>query len=116
MPRSREELLIRAFAYALILAAIGFALWLVKVTIGPELGFLLFIVLGITGVNKTRIGRELAYVAVHTVGVAGLNTSGRPGDDPFVGTENYPWLLQSLTALVVIVLYMWWCRARLYRK
>jgi hypothetical protein len=78
--------------------AFGLGLW---PTVRPWLGFILFFALVQSGTSDTRIGRDLGYVLVNTVGVAGYNSSGRPGDDPYVGWENFPWLLLSLTAITL---------------
>jgi hypothetical protein len=78
--------------------AVGLGLWR---SVRPMLGLILFFALVQSGISDTRIGRELAYVIVHTLGVPGLNTSGRPGDDPLVGWENFPWLLLSLTTITL---------------
>jgi hypothetical protein len=67
-----------------------------RMLIGPWIGFGFFAFLGPTGLLETRIGRELAYVVVNLFGAMGLNTSGRPGDDPFMGLENFPWALLSI--------------------
>jgi hypothetical protein len=91
----RVRLTVRRLMLAVAGIAVGLGLWL---GVGPMLGFILFLGLAQSGVADTRIGRELGYVIVHTVGVGGLNTSGRPGDDPFVGWENFPWLLLSLVS------------------
>jgi hypothetical protein len=100
---SRVRFTVWRLMVAVAAIAVALGLW---ISVGPILGFVLFLGLSTSGMMGTRIGRELGYVIANTLGVPGLNTSGRPGDDPFVGWDNFPWLLLSLMTIsagVVVV-------------
>jgi hypothetical protein len=74
----------------------------IRMLVGRWIGYGFFVFLGPTGLLETRIGRELAYVVVNLFGAMGLNTSGRPGDDPFLGLEDFPWALLSIGIASVV--------------
>ena len=83
--------------------AVTVAIWLVRITVGPVLGFVLVLGPLKEGAMDTRIGRESIYIIVNTLGVAGLNSSGRPEDDPFVGIYNFPWVILVIIVIITFV-------------
>ena len=89
-------------AVAVVFAGVAMSIRLVRTTIGPELGFALTFVLAMSGALDTRIGLECLYVLVNTIGVAGLNSSGRRGDDPFMGLYYFPWLILTIVAAITL--------------
>lgn len=82
---------------------VAVAISLARFTIGPMAGFVLFLGLIRSGAGDTRIGREFAYIIVNTIGVAGLNSSGRLGDDPFMGLYYFPWVILTIVGIMTFV-------------
>lgn len=92
----------RALIVGAMFAGVAVAISLARFTIGPELGFVLAFMLAMSGVLHTRIGRECLYILVNTIGVAGLNSSGRSGDDPYMGLYYFPWVILTIAATITL--------------
>jgi hypothetical protein len=87
--------------------------WLVFLLFfGPWIGAMIVILVGMTGLSDTRIGTEIVWTVGNTIGMVGGNSSGRPGDDPFLDWRNFPFLTISITVGMIYAIRSWIKRKR----